>query len=271
VDGNSVVYPYVLASGGSNTFLFEAETAGAQANIASDPTNTGVSTTFTLVTTLAGVTITSHSLYRSGVDQESDERLLERDQLKWAGELGTLELFDDRVKALALNATSAVTTVGVDSTNPRGQGTFDVYVAELDSTASAEDISQVQLAIDLRTMGRNNSPKTCIVYGAPEVDVDIEGVIYFTGSDAATILTAVEAALLAFIRAAPCGGYSFVPGAQHVIAREDLSAIMRDATFDAGATKATVVLSTPASDIPVASFGKVVRGSWVIRPILSNG
>lgn len=270
VDGSAFgagpAYPATLASGTSLQFLFECETAGANANVGGDATNTGATTTFKLVTTLAGVTITAHSIYRSGMDQESDTRLLQRDQLKWST-LSAVELFDDRVKYWALTAAPAITTVAVDSTNPRGQGTFDVYVAELDSTANQTDVSLVQQALDLRTMGRNAPTKTCMVFPAPEVPIDISGALYYFGIAETLALTAATNALLSFIRAAPAGGYSFLPGAQHVIPREDIAAIMRDAVLEAGATKATVVLSSPTTDIAVAQFGKVIRGNWQITPI----
>lgn len=269
IDGNGVVYPFVLASGASKTFLFEAETAGSQANIGNDLTNTGATTAFTLTTTLAGVTITSHTIYRSGLDEESDERLLARDQLKWSS-LSDVELIDDRVKYWALQAAPAVTTIAVDSTNPRGQGTFDVYVAELDSTANPTDVALVQTALDLRTFGRGNTPKTCQVYPAPETPLDIAGLLYFAGVNQTVALQAVTDALLAFVRSAPCGGYSYAPYFSHTIRVEDLAAIMRDAALEAGATKATVALSTPVSDVAVPQFGKVIKGNWSITPVQLN-
>lgn len=271
VDGNSVVYPCVLASGTSKTFLFESEVAGQKANVGEDLTNTGSTTAFALVTTLAGVTITSHSIYRSGIDEESDTRLLQRDQLKWAGNLGELQFIDDRVKALAMQAAVAVTTVAVDSTNPRGQGTFDVYVAELDSTASANDVSLVQLRLDLMTFGRNNTPKTCLVYPAPELPLDITGTVYFTGSDVATVQAAVEAGLLDFVRSTPCGGWSYFPGPQHIVARNDIESVIRVAVASVASSKVTVVLSVPAADVSVSLFGKVIRGNWSLTYILTNG
>jgi hypothetical protein len=269
IDGNSIVYPFVLASGSSATFLFEAETAGAQANVGNNPTNTAPSPVFTLTTTLAGVSIAAHSIYRSGLDEESDERLLERDQLKWST-LSDVELIDDRVKYWALQSAPAITTIAVDSTNPRGAGTFDVYVAELDSTANPTDVALVQTALDLRTFGRSNTPKTCKVYAAPEVALNITGALYFAGIDQTVAIQAATDALLAFVRAAPCGGYSYAPYFSHTIRLEDLTAIMRDAALEAGATKATVVLTNPTSDVAVAQFGKVIRGSWAITPVLLN-
>lgn len=266
VAGNAIMYPVVLASGSSVTLLFECETAGANANIRNDLTNTGATTAFTLVTTLAGVSITSHTIFRSGLDDESDARLLQRDQLKWST-LSSVELIDDRIKYWALQAAPAITTVAVDTTNPRGPATFDVYVAELDSTASPTDVSLVQAALDLRTFGRGNTPKTCQVYAAPEVPIDIAGAVYYAGIDEATLSQAVNTALVTFIRNAPAGGYSFAPYFSHTIRLEDISATIRDAALAAGATKATVALTTPTMDVPVAQFGKVVEGNWALTPI----
>lgn len=259
IDGLSIVYPVTLSAGSSLTLLFEAEVAGSQANIADAATADQV--TLTMDTSLAGVTITAHSLERSGIDEESDDRLRERDQLRWT-DVGAIELFDDRVRYYALKADPAVVSVGVDSTNPRGQGTFDVYIAGLDATASDDDVALVQTALDLRTMGRNNSPKTCVVHKAPEVDLDITGVVYFTGANASDVQTAVEAALLDFTRSVPPGGFSYLPGPSKVVPKNDIETVIRNAATSVASSRATVQLNVPEIDIAFPSFGKAVRGAW---------
>lgn len=261
IDGNSVVYPVTLNSGGAVTLLFEAETAGSQANVGTDLTNTGANTTMTLVTTLAGVTITSHSLYQSGTDEERDDRLKLRNSLRWADN-GQLQSSDDRVRSLLLSLFPTIQSVAVDSTNPRGAGTFDVYVAGLDDTASDTDVLNAQLQVDLLTFGRNNTPKTAMVKKCPIVEVDLAGVVYFTGSDAATVQTAVEAALVEFLRTVPPGGMSYLPGASNIVAKNDLETVIKNAVVSVADAKCTVVLTTPASDITVLTFGKVIRGDW---------
>ncbi len=269
VDGNSVVYPFTLNPGATQTFLIEAETAGTGGNT---PTANSVQTVrIALQTTLAGVTITSHVLERSGLDEESDARLSERDQLKWSL-LSRFALIDEAVQAEALRVAPAVLSVGVDSTNPRGQGTFDAYCAGLDATSSADDVSAVQSALDRLTMGRKNPMgKTVKVYPAPEVVLDISGDIYITGITAAKAQTAAETALIAFIRSVPPGGFDFTPGPSNVIAKNDIETEIRQAIMAAGATKCTVVLSTPTADVSVTAFGKAIRGSWSLAYNIVTG
>lgn len=259
IEGNSIVYPVNLASGGTQTLLFEAEVAGSQANIGNALTEAAV--TLSLDQTLAGVSVIAHSLYLAGVDEESDERLDERNRTKWADE-AELEFIDERVKNICLNASSSIIHVSVDSTNPRGAGTFDVYLAGLDATASDEDVAKAQLAIDRRSMGRTATPKECIVYKSPTVDVDIEGTVYFSGSsESADVRQEYEAALLAFIRATPSGGFDFTPGPRGIIRINDLESVIRLAVTDFTGRPATVELTSPTADIAVPSFARPILNS----------
>src|SRR4029078_8840314 len=98
------------------------------------------------------------------------------------------------------------------------------------ATHSGDDVATVQTAIDLRTFGRNRSPKTCIVYKSPEVELDIEGIVYFSGAAAADVQTAVQAALLEVTRSITPGGFSFLPGPQNIVALNDIESVMRVAT-----------------------------------------
>ena len=260
IDDGILAYPATLPTSGSLEILFEAEVAGSSGNIANADTADDVAVELT--TSLSGVTITSYALEVSGTDEESDDRLRERCMLRWARNLARLGLIDEGVKASALEAAPAVATVAVNSTNPRGQGTFDVYVAGLDTTASAQDVSDVQLAIDLQTFGRNNTPKTCLVYAAPEVALDITGIVYYTGATEAVVSAAVEAALVAFVRATPCGDYSYSPGPSNVVALNDLESVIRVAVASVASSRSTVQLTTPSTSVAVTQYGKVVRGTW---------
>jgi uncharacterized phage protein gp47/JayE len=252
-------YPTTLGSNSSLTLLVEAEIGGSAANIAASST-AGVQVT--LDTSLAGVTVTSYSLQTAGVDEESDDRLRQRCQLQMARNQPRLASIYDGVVASALEAAPAVVNVSVDDSNPRGPGTFDVYIADLDTTSSDADQNQVQQALDFQHFGRNAIPKTVQVYRATEVPLDISGVIYYTGVDQATVQTAVEAALVAFVRATPPGGWSFFPGATNVVAKNDLESVIRAAVQSVASSRTTVVLSTPLGDTTVAKYGKVVRGTW---------
>jgi hypothetical protein len=260
VEGASIVYPYTFSPSGATAFLFEAEVAGGRGNIAPAASPTFVE--LVLDSSLAGVTINSYQLERSGVDEEQDDRLRARNQLRWT-DVGAIELFDDRVRYYALQAAPAVVTVGVDSTNPRGQGTFDVYIAGLDASASVSDVTAVQDALDLRVCGRNATTPTCIVYQAPIVTLGITGHVYFSGASAADVQAAVEAALVDYVRSVPPGGFTFIPGPANKVPKNDLETVMKNAALTL-ATRVTVKIDTPSDDVAVVAYGKVIRGTWNI-------
>jgi len=160
------------------------------------------------------------------------------------------------------DASSAAARVTLSGGHTSVTCTFDVYIAGLDATASDDDVAKVQTAIDLRTFGRNRSPKTCLVYKAPEVALDIAGIVYFSGAAEADVKIATEAALLAFTRSVPPGGFSFLPGPQNIVALNDIESTIRVAVQGIADPRVTVQLTTPAADTNVTSYGKVVRGDW---------
>jgi hypothetical protein len=258
VEGNAVTYPVTLSAGGTVELLFEAEVAGTAANLADALSEATVE--LEMVTTLSGVTITGYTLEQSGQDEESDDRIKERAQLRWSER--SIVKSDDALKQRALDVAPGIVSVAVDSTNPRGAGTTNVYIAGLDSTASADEISAVQIALDLATFGRKASPKTILVLAAPEVLLNITGTTYFQGLDTTTAQTAVEAALLTFVRATPPGGHDFSPGPSGVVRLNDIETAIKNALTEAGATKATVSLTLPTGDTALSSYDKVVRGTW---------
>jgi hypothetical protein len=246
VEGNSIVYPVVLASGGTQTLLFESQVAGAQANIGNAVSVDQV--TLALDTTLAGVSITAHSLFLAGVDEESDDRLDERNTSKWAL-LSGFEIIDEAVEALCLAASSSIIATSVDSTNPRGAGTFDVYIAGLDATASDTDVALAQALVRRYVFGMD---ATVQVKKAPELGVDIVGTAYYSGNfTQAEVQTAVEAALLAYVRRVPLGGFDFSPGPQDIIPINDIESVIRTTIETLTLKSSTVVLTTPAANIPV--------------------
>lgn len=250
----TVVYPITLASGSSQPdLIFEAEVAGTAAN---KPDNTVTQ----LVTTLAGVTVSSDLIESSGTDQESDVTLRTRNTTKWAL-LTRFELIDDAVINIALDATRAVTGVAVDSQNPRGAGTFDVYMAEELSTASSDDIALAQAAMDASVFGATATPPTALVLPAPEEPLNLTGTVYYKGSYAATdVETAVLLALESYVKLVPLGGYDFYPGPSNVVPINDVEAEIRKAQVTGQDVQKTVVLTAPA-DLTVVSFGKVVLGT----------
>lgn len=249
-----VVFPVTLASGGSQAdLIFEAEIAGTAANKGDD-------TVKSLVTTLAGVTVTLDLVERSGADAEADAVLRTRNTTKWAL-LTQYELIDDAVINIALDSTELVTGVAVDSQNPRGAGTFDVYMANDLETASAGDIALAQAAIDARVFGSGATPKTALVFAAPETQLNLSGTVYFKGSYLpADLENETLAALETYVSQIPLGGYDFYPGPSNVVPVNDTEAVIREVQIGGQNVAKTVVLDTPA-DLSVATFGKVVMGT----------
>lgn len=249
------VYPLTITSGGSLTGLvFEAEIAGTAANKASG-TVTGI------VTTLAGVTVTGDAILRDGTDSEEDDRLKLRNKTKWSL-LTRFELIKEAVQNIVLGAAVGITIVEVDATNPRGAGTFDVYIAGDVSTAGTDDVTAAQTTLDRYVMGSNAPVKRGLVIAAPEQPLNITGTVYFRGSfSPATLLTETTNALLDFIKTIPLGGFDFSPGPSQVVPFNDITDVIRDVTVAGQVVKKTVVLSSPAADVAVASFSKVVLGT----------
>lgn len=249
------VYPVTLPSGGSVAdLIFEAEVAGSGSSGKSANTVTG------LVTTLAGVTVTSDQPERDGENQESDTVLRTRNTTKWAL-LTQYELIDDAVINICLNATDGVTGVIVNSQNPRGAGTFDVYMAGELLPASAGDIALAQAALDARVFGSTATPQTALVLAAPTSALNISGTIYFQGNyTAAEVQTATELAIEEYVKQIPLGGYVFYPGPSNVVPINDVEAVLRAVEVSGQFVRKTVVLNSPL-DLSVVSFGKVTVGT----------
>lgn len=249
------VYPATLASGGSlSGLVFEAEIAGLGASGKAPQTVT------ILQTTLAGVTVTSDIAERDGSDQESDAVLKVRNTTKWAL-LTQFELIKDAVINIALEATFGVTAVEVNDQNPRGAGTFDVYMAGELVTASGGDVTLAQAALDARVFGSGSTPKTCLVFAAPTTPLNFTGTIYYKGSYSTTDLAdATTAALKEYIKLIPLGGFDFFPGPSNVVPVNDLEDVLRAVQVGGQAVSKTVVLNSPA-DLSVPAFNKVILGT----------
>jgi hypothetical protein len=256
IDDGVTVYPVTLASGGSVAdLIFEAEIAGAQANKAPN-------TVTILQTTLAGVTVASDAREQNGINEEADPTLQTRNTTKWAL-LTRFELIKDAVINIALTAggPDGVTAAEVDDQNPRGAGTFDVYLAGDLATASAGAVSDVQDALDALVFGSGATPKTCIAYQSPPATLSFAGTIYYKGSySPAEMADATQTALDEFIKIIPLGGFDFSPGPSNVVPINDVEDMLKSVKVSDQAVQKTVVLTSPA-DLFVAPFSKVVQGT----------
>lgn len=265
VAGLAVSYPATLASGGTLQLLFEAEVAGADGNI---PT----SSTLALVTTLAGVTITNPAysagtwITRQGVDRESDARLQQRNSSKW-GALPAFELIDDSVEQICLAAAPGIIKVGIDSQNPRGENTFDVYLAGASAPAGVDDIAAALAALQARVMGSD----VVRCYAAPTVTLNLVGTVYYDSNfEEADVKAAVEAALQTYVDSVPLGGFDFSPGPSSAVPKNNIEKAIENTKIGEQEVVKTATLSTPAGDVSVTSFGVVTRGDWttlVYQPV----
>lgn len=260
IAGLGVSYPANLSSGGTLTLLYEAETPGADANVPDDSyTN--------LVTTLAGVTVTDDTAYRIGENEESDARLRARNATTIATR--SLEPIADTIENLALEAASTIYSVKGDFENPRGPGTFDVYIAGELATAGSSEVLAVQAALDAKVMGdvsgaANTRPGYAIA--APTLTLDLVGTVYYAPTyNAADVEAGVEAALRDFLRTIPLGGFDFTPSLTDVVPKNDIENVIKSALVNgqSGVIK-TVTLATPAADLSVTSFQKVIEGTWTL-------
>ena len=119
---------------GFANFEFRAESPGTAYN-ANQP--------ISLITILAGVTLSLQSLTTSGTDEETDSELITRCRLKWStlGTGGSKPAFALR----ALNADPEIRRVSVRSDDP-APGQVLVVVASTDSTATAPAVAAAQAA-----------------------------------------------------------------------------------------------------------------------------
>jgi Baseplate J-like protein len=260
VEGLAVVYPATLASSGTLALLFEAEVAGEAANIANNQT-------LTLVTTLAGVTATnpvvpstSTWITQVGIDKESDPALRTRNSSTW-GLLTEFEIIDDTIEALILRGVPALSQVGIDSNNPRGEFTVDVYVAGETTVAGLADVALALTVLEGRAFGSDRFH----VDAAPEAAMNLTGTVYFDSKHgSAAVQSAVEDALLEYIKTIPLGGEEHSPGPSNVVPKNNIESVIKETTINGLKAVRTVVLTVPAADLSVASFGKVTRGTYTL-------
>jgi len=262
--GGFSVYPVTLPSGGSvSSLIFEAEVAGEEAN-------KGSGTVTRMVTTLAGVTVSSDQILRSGANAETDVRLRQRNKTKWAL-LTRFELIRDAVIQLILSSSDGITVVDVDDQNPRGAGTFDVYIAGDLTTAGADDETAAQTLLDSYVMGSSAPVKRGLVIRAHEQQLNITGTVYYKGAFAeADMQAATLAALNEFIKSIPLGGFDFSPGPSQVVPKNDIEDVIREVRIADQPVSKTVTLSVPSVDVGVASHYKVTLGTVSLTFVRAN-
>jgi hypothetical protein len=257
-------YPVTLPSGGSvSSLFFDAEVAGEEANKGSGTVNR-------MVTTLAGVTITSDQIQRTGTNAEADPRLQIRNKTKWAL-LTRYELIKDAVVQLALSASAGVTVVAVDDQNPRGPGTFNVYIAADVATAGTADEIAVYDLLRRYVLGSDAPEPIILVKAADEQLLNITGTVYYKGAFFESDLQAATiTALLEFIKTIPLGGFNYFPGPAQVVPKNDIEDVIREVRVSGQPVSKTVRLDLPVADVDVASYHKVTLGTVALTFVRSS-
>lgn len=241
--------------GATLDLTIEAVLAGAHGNVANGSITT-------LVTPLAGITcnnnISSPWYTTPGQDEESDSALQERNETQWAT-IG-FERTLDAVLRLARAASDQVGRVGVNDQNPRGAGTVDIYIAGASGVITDSAIvAAVQAYFDARVFANATvSPRRWQVFASNAAAINVAGTIYYDPAfQPSVVLAEAEQALQDFINSAPLGGYSYAPGPTHVIARNDLIALVESVegvlSFE---------LTTPSSNISISSFEAPIPGTF---------
>lgn len=244
----------------SLTLEWQAEVGGTNGNIDASLT------TLSLQTTIAGVAVTNPPIGATGtwitalgVDQESDAALRNRNRAKWASMAQSRP--EDGYIFLALSATTpsgtpvGITKAAVDATNPGGQFTVIVYIANDETTATAGQVADVEIFLQARrsisTIG-GVLPGNEITAPAVTVPLTITGTVYHkAGSDQSVVGAAVQAAVKARIVGLQLGGEMFQPFTTGLALTELVAEISNVDNV------LSVVLTNPTANIPL-SFNQLL-------------
>ncbi len=254
VAGLAVVYPTSFTSAAPVTLLMEAEVAGSDSNVADD-------TVTELVTTYSGVTctndadpVTGTSIVQVGADQQSDDTLTEACETQW-GKL-TIQTVKAGTINVLLDAAPGIAKVKVDDGNPRGAGTLDAYIAGEAAVSGGSDVTAAQAALDTRFFGNTGSPPRCRALAATGVPLDPTGTVYYdAGFSESDVKSAVQAAILAFVKATPLGGWDYTPGPASTVREDDVSDVIK--TVKIGGTNAVKTVDLTMGDLSVGAFSVV--------------
>jgi uncharacterized phage protein gp47/JayE len=182
----------------------------------------------TMVTTYAGVTCSNAAygstgtwITKNGANEETEDALRARNSSS-VGILSALETLDDRYEYVARKAVVNA-RVKVDSSNPRGPGTVDVYVAGAAGVAGSEDIDDIDAKIQAAKFG------SVLTKAASAVSIDPVGTVYYSGSFA-TASASVTSKLLDYINGLQIGGLDLSPGPANMVPEDGITTAIRSAT-----------------------------------------
>jgi uncharacterized phage protein gp47/JayE len=214
-----------------------------------------------LVTPLAGVVAEyDGALIIAGADRESDTKLRERAVAKWAAL--RIEKVDLGLVSLAREASPSVHGVSVDSDNPRGPGTVDVYLSSETGTIGGADLALVQTALDGALFGTGTEEEAGLALAAPLQTVNLAATVYVRGATEADALARLAAAWDDFLLDVPLGGFDLSPGPINVIQRAQIVAALVSLSYpDTANPIVSIDVTTPAADVAVGLHTKAVKGS----------
>ncbi|MBA2724295.1 MAG: baseplate J/gp47 family protein [Methylibium sp.] len=251
----------VASGGGTLDVMIEAVKSGIAGNVAAN-------TITQFKTPLAGVTGTNlvkvgTTWYTvSGEDPESDVALRLRNSTRPATQ--SVERIRDSLVQFALQASDSVRRAEVDDNNPRGEGTADIYIGGDAGPVGADVVALVQDYMAVRffrtdTYPINETISRVKVASVTGVSVDVTGTVYYASSyQVATVQAGVNAAIAAFMRNTPVGGYPY-PAPGNKVPIDEL----REAIRSVLGVK-TVVLSAPAGDTDLTTFQVPILGTTTL-------
>jgi uncharacterized phage protein gp47/JayE len=239
----------VSATAGATTVhSFVSELPGAASNVPAQD--------LTLTTPLAGVVARfSGAFTTAGADEEGDPQIRERASTKWAAL--RVEKIDAGLVNLARSAAPAIWGVALNSENPRGPGTVDVYLAASNATAGAADVALVQTALNGALFGTGTAEVAGLAIAAPTLTLDLAMTVYVRGITAADATAALAAAWTEFLLTVPVGGFDLSPGPQNVILPDQIT----DWMASLSGVVASSVTSPTADPIAVPLYTKVLQGT----------
>jgi uncharacterized phage protein gp47/JayE len=242
-----------VSAGVTTAVEFVAQIAGADGNVPAQ--------TLEFVTPLAGVTADYlGSITTAGASSESDTKLRERALSKW-GAL-RVEKVDLGLVSLAREAAASVHGVSIDSDNPRGPGTVDVYLASENGTIGVSDLALVQAALDGALFGTGTEEEAGLAVAAPLQTVNLAATVYVRGADPTDVSDRLDEAWDDFLVEVPLGGFDLSPGPTNVIQRTQIATqLIQLAYADTTSPIVSLDVTTPSTDVTVALHNKVVRGS----------
>jgi uncharacterized phage protein gp47/JayE len=250
-----------VAAPSTLTLSWEAVIAGDQGNV---PTNA----VRRLLTPLAGVSVANDAgtpwYTVTGADEESDQLLRRRNETKWSRL--TVELVAESYENIALDA--GAKKVKVSDQNPRGPGTIDVYCAAETNLLSVPEMEKIQAELALRALQTTaawvhpwppGDMSRAAVRQPEPIPLSVAATLYHDPRLAGAIIQArAHEALIEFLRKTPLGGWSYGPGLENVVTREDVVEVLQ-------AVEGVRTVVTSFATMSVGTLALVTEGVWTFE------